>query len=61
MRGTVAKKLRRLAEAATVGAPALRYDVSARGDCIVVNPKSTRGMYGTLKRALLAGRRECRP
>lgn len=59
MRGKVAKKLRSLARAATVGAPTLTYAVSGRGDCIVVNRRSTRGVYLSLKRAFIDGRRQC--
>ncbi len=37
MRGKVAKKLRRMAESATVGMPEVDYVVSNWGECVVKN------------------------
>lgn len=56
MRGKVAKKLRRLAEAATVGTKKLSKSVSDRGDCLINTPGTTRAMHRALKNAFMEGK-----
>lgn len=66
MRGATAKALRRSAKAATVGAPAVRYQHEKRTTqrevkgqqvritttTVVLDPASTKGAYRALKRKL---------
>jgi len=55
MRGTVAKRLRREAREQTVGMPAIQLLQFPKTKVIVVDPKSTRGVYKRLKKQYKQG------
>ncbi|MBP9032609.1 MAG: hypothetical protein KBG29_01860 [Pseudomonadales bacterium] len=50
MRGTVAKKLRRAAQDATVGLPTRQLLINTKTGLIFNNPRTTRAAYRQLKR-----------
>lgn len=56
MRGFKAKKLRRLAEAMTIGKPLVDYTIQTRRgtDIRVLSPNCTRALYKNLKEGRIA-------
>lgn len=60
MRGRKAKALRKIAQEATVGRPAVAYGQNKRTGEIRVMPDTTRGVYKIIKKAYKQGKRNAK-